>query len=55
MGQRQAPVFALPEQAVRALGHAARRREPLGRGPHLTGVTDDQPRELMQGTIAAGG
>lgn len=42
LGKRKAPVFALPEQAMRALGHAARyaawRRSPLGSRPHLPDV-----------------
>ena len=47
-----APVFDLPEQAVGALGHAARyaawRREPLGRRPDLSGVDPRRARALVR-------
>ena len=56
LGQRHAPVFDLPEQAVVALGHAARyaawRREPLGRRPDLTGVDADAARVLVRDALA---
>jgi acyl-CoA synthetase (NDP forming) len=56
IGQRFAPVFSLPEQAVVALGHAARyaawRREPLGRRPELTGVDRDKARALVRNALA---
>lgn len=42
LGERHAPVFELPEQAVSAIGKAARyaawRRRPLGRQPQLSEV-----------------
>jgi acyl-CoA synthetase (NDP forming) len=41
-GGRGAPIYDLPERAVRALGHAAAyaewRRQPLGRRPDLPGI-----------------
>jgi acyl-CoA synthetase (NDP forming) len=59
LGGRRAPVFALPEQAVRALGHAARyaawRREPLGRRPDLTGIDPNHARVLVEQALGAGG
>ncbi len=59
LGGRRAPVFALPEQAVRALGHASRyaawRREPLGRRPDLTGIDTNHARVLVEQALAAGG
>lgn len=59
VGRRSAPVYALPEQAVRALGHAARyaawRREPLGRRPDLPGVDSTRARALVARALATGG
>jgi acyl-CoA synthetase (NDP forming) len=59
LGQRRAPVYALPEQAVRALGHAARyaawRREPLGRRPDLGAVDTERARALVADALATGG
>src|SRR5207244_10363761 len=59
LGRRRAPVFALPEQAVRALAHAARyaawRRAPLGRRPDLTGVDPDRARTIVTAALAGGG
>jgi acyl-CoA synthetase (NDP forming)/L-amino acid N-acyltransferase YncA len=58
LGARRAPVFALPEQAVRALGHAVRyaawRREPLGRRPDLTGIDPAKARTIVAEALAAG-
>ena len=53
VGTRRAPVFALPEDAVRALGHAARyarwRRTPLGNRPALPDVDPHRARALVAG------
>lgn len=57
-GQRGAPVYDLPERAVRALGHAARyaawRREPLGARPELTDVDKVRARQLVSEALAEG-
>jgi acyl-CoA synthetase (NDP forming)/GNAT superfamily N-acetyltransferase len=59
LGTRRVPVFALPEPAVGALGHAARyaawRRAPLGHRPDLTGVDPARARAIVGGALAAGG
>jgi acyl-CoA synthetase (NDP forming)/RimJ/RimL family protein N-acetyltransferase len=59
VGTRLAPVFDLPEQAVRALGHAARyaawRREPLGHRPDLAGIDTARAQELVTDALAADG
>ncbi|MGC9669774.1 GNAT family N-acetyltransferase [Planosporangium sp. 12N6] len=59
LGQRATPVYALPEQAVRALGHAARyaawRREPLGCRPDLYDVDPARARILVDRALATGG
>jgi acyl-CoA synthetase (NDP forming) len=52
-------VFELPEQAVRALGHAARyagwRRQPLGSRPELPGVDPARARTVVERALATGG
>jgi acyl-CoA synthetase (NDP forming) len=57
LGDRGAPVFTLPEQAVVALGHAARyaawRREPLGHHPELPDVDTAGARTVVQAALAA--
>jgi acyl-CoA synthetase (NDP forming) len=59
LGSRRAPVFPLPEDAVRALGRAARyaawRREPLGRQPELSGVDAHRARSIVAVALAGGG
>ncbi|MEU4424793.1 GNAT family N-acetyltransferase [Actinoplanes sp. NPDC024001] len=51
LGTRGAPVYDLPEQAVRALAHAASyaawRRRPLGGRAELTGVDRQRARHLI--------
>jgi acyl-CoA synthetase (NDP forming) len=58
LGSRRAPVFDLPERAVKALGHAARyaawRREPLGTHPVLPNVDSDRARTVIGTALAAG-
>ncbi|MEV4702924.1 GNAT family N-acetyltransferase [Actinoplanes sp. NPDC049316] len=58
LGERGAPVFDLPEQAVTALAHAASyaawRRQPLGTRPVLPGVDAEGARMLIQHTLADG-
>ena len=52
VGKRQVPVYDLPEQAVRAIGHAIRyaawRREPLGAPPELPGVDAAGARQVVR-------
>jgi acyl-CoA synthetase (NDP forming)/GNAT superfamily N-acetyltransferase len=59
LGRRGAPVFDLPERAVRALGHAAAyaqwRRQPLGRRPDLAGVDTPRARADADRALSAGG
>jgi acyl-CoA synthetase (NDP forming)/GNAT superfamily N-acetyltransferase len=56
VGSRRAPVFDLPEQAVRALGHAAGYaawlREPLGSRPELSGVDTAAARAVVDRVLA---
>ena len=51
LGRRLAPVYDLPERAVRALAHAARyadwRRQPLGSRPDLPGIDTDRTRSAV--------
>jgi acyl-CoA synthetase (NDP forming)/GNAT superfamily N-acetyltransferase len=58
LGTRRAPVYPLPEQAIRALGHAARyaawRATPLGTRPELPGINEPAARELVAVALAAG-
>jgi acyl-CoA synthetase (NDP forming)/GNAT superfamily N-acetyltransferase len=57
VGQRKAPVYELPEDAVRALGHAWRyahwRRQPLGTRPSLPNVNAHQSRRLVADVLAS--
>lgn len=59
LGERRVPAYDLPEQAVRALGHAARyaawRREPLGSRPDLGNVDTAAARAAVRDALAAGG
>ncbi|GIJ48097.1 GNAT family N-acetyltransferase [Virgisporangium aliadipatigenens] len=59
VGTRRAPVFAMPEHALRALGHAARyaawRRAPVGRRPELSDVDSQRARRIVASALAAGG
>ncbi len=52
LGKRRIPVYDLPEQAMRALGHAARyahwRQEPLGTVPVLADVDTAQARSIVE-------
>jgi acyl-CoA synthetase (NDP forming) len=58
VGIRRAPVFSLPEDAVRALGHAARyarwHRTPLGNRPALPDVDPHRARAIVATALAAG-
>ncbi|MEP6696503.1 MAG: GNAT family N-acetyltransferase [Pseudonocardiales bacterium] len=58
LGARRTPVFALPELAVGALGHAVRyaawRRQPLGRRPDLAGIDPKRARAIVDHALAAG-
>lgn len=58
LGARRVPVFPLPEQAVTALGHAARyaawRRTPLGTRPDLPGIDEAGARNLVREALAGG-
>jgi len=53
LGPRRIPVYELPEDAVRAMGHAARyaawRRAPLGARPVLSGVDPHSARRVVAG------
>jgi acyl-CoA synthetase (NDP forming)/GNAT superfamily N-acetyltransferase len=59
LGTSRAPVYPLPEQAVRALGHAARyaawRATPLGTRPELDGIDEQAARELVASGLSSGG
>jgi acyl-CoA synthetase (NDP forming)/RimJ/RimL family protein N-acetyltransferase len=59
LGARRAPVYELPERAVRALAHAARyadwRRQPLGGRPDLPGIDTDRTRAAVDLALAEGG
>jgi acyl-CoA synthetase (NDP forming)/GNAT superfamily N-acetyltransferase len=58
VGTRRAPVYALAEDAVRALGHAARyarwRRTPLGNRPALPDVDPHRARALVTTALRVG-
>jgi len=59
LGKRRTPVYDLPEQAVRALAHAARyaqwRRTPLGGRPVLSRVDVAGARAAVEAALASGG
>ena len=52
------PCYAFPEEAARALAHAADRgewlRQPEGRLPRLSGIRDDEATAVLAGALAAG-
>ncbi len=56
---REIPVFAFPEDAARALGHAARygawRAAPAGDVPRLPGCRPDEAAAIIARTLGAGG
>ncbi|MET8148600.1 GNAT family N-acetyltransferase [Actinoplanes sp. NPDC049668] len=58
LGARRAPVYDMPERAVRALGHAAAyaqwRRQPLGRRPELSGIDAAQARVEVDQALKEG-
>jgi len=58
LGTRRAPVYDLPERAVRALAHAARyadwRRQPLGGRPDLPGIDTDRTRAAVNRALNDG-
>jgi acyl-CoA synthetase (NDP forming)/GNAT superfamily N-acetyltransferase len=57
LGGRRVPVYPLPEDAVRALGHAARyaawRRAPLGSRPQLPNVDRRRARAIVAAALTA--
>ncbi|MBM2616323.1 GNAT family N-acetyltransferase [Actinoplanes sp. LDG1-06] len=59
LGRRKAPVYDLPEKAVRALAHASRyaewRRQPLGGRADLPDIRTGPARALVESALAAGG
>jgi acyl-CoA synthetase (NDP forming) len=59
LGARRAPVYALPEDAIGALGRAVRyarwRRAPLGERPELTGIDAACARRIVAGALTTGG
>jgi acyl-CoA synthetase (NDP forming)/L-amino acid N-acyltransferase YncA len=59
VGERRAPVFALPEDAIGALGHAVRysrwRATPLGHRTNLSHVDSQDARRLAAEALATGG
>jgi len=52
LGKRRAPVYPLPEQAMRALGHAAGyaawQQRPLGQRPNLSNVDTERARSALK-------
>ncbi len=59
LGQGSVPVYGLPEDAIRSLGHACRyarwRREPAGSKPVLPGVDRQAGRQIVAAALADGG
>ncbi|HET8682714.1 MAG TPA: acetate--CoA ligase family protein, partial [Micromonosporaceae bacterium] len=59
LGTRRAPVYPMPEQAVKALAHAFQyaqwRAQPLGTRPILKDVYPARARSLVDTALAAGG
>ena len=59
LGRRSIPVYELPEDAVRSLGHACRyarwRRTSPGTKPALDGIDRGGARRIVAGAIAEGG
>ncbi|HEY6689281.1 MAG TPA: acetate--CoA ligase family protein, partial [Propionibacteriaceae bacterium] len=58
LGKGNLPVYKLPEDAVRSLGHACRyarwRREPTGRKPALAGVDRKAAQRMIAAALADG-
>jgi acyl-CoA synthetase (NDP forming)/GNAT superfamily N-acetyltransferase len=58
LGKGNLPVYKLPEDAVRSLGHACRyarwRREPTGREPALAGVDRKAAQRMIAAALADG-
>jgi acyl-CoA synthetase (NDP forming)/GNAT superfamily N-acetyltransferase len=58
LGRGNLPVYELPEDAVRALGHACRyarwRREPAGSQPALSGIDRNAARRIVAAALAEG-
>jgi hypothetical protein len=56
LGSRRTPVYPLPEQAVTALGHAARygawRAAPFGHAPELSNVDTEGARAVVTRALA---
>ena len=58
LGRGNLPVYELPEDAVRSLGHACRyarwRREPAGRKPALPGIDRTAAHRIVAAALAEG-
>jgi acyl-CoA synthetase (NDP forming)/GNAT superfamily N-acetyltransferase len=58
LGKRRAPVFALPEQVMRALGHAVRyaawRDQPLGNRPSLPCIDHLRAKSIVDEALSGG-
>ena len=58
LGRGNLPVYALPEDAVRSLGHACRyarwRREPAGSKPVLPGIDPNAAHRIVAAALAEG-
>jgi acyl-CoA synthetase (NDP forming)/GNAT superfamily N-acetyltransferase len=58
LGKKNLPIYQLPEDAVRALGHACRyarwRREPTGSKPALSGVDRKAGQRVIAAALADG-
>jgi acyl-CoA synthetase (NDP forming)/GNAT superfamily N-acetyltransferase len=58
LGKGNLPVYELPEDAVRSLGHACRyarwRREPTGSKPALAGIDREAAQQIIAGAVADG-
>ncbi len=56
LGRGSVPVYGLPEDAIRSLGHACRyarwRREPSGSKPVLTGIDRQAGRRIVAAALA---
>ena len=59
LGRRNLPVYKLPEDAVRSLGHACRyarwRREPTGHKSVIPGIDRDAAERIVAAGLADGG
>jgi acyl-CoA synthetase (NDP forming) len=58
LGRGNLPVYDLPEDALRSLGHACRyarwRQEPTGRTPDLTGIDHKAAQRIVAAALADG-